>query len=327
MKIHIDNFSDVPIYLQIAHHFTDNIKSGRYSPGHKLPTVRDLSKQTGASQGTINHAYDILEQMGAVEKKQGKGTFVASKNDDALLSKKDQAMQSIDGLLETLIRLGFSIKEIRIFIDLKLREKEHFWNNIKIGAIDCSVEALSMMSTQLSSLANVDVYEYLLASVLDKQNYFENQMDIFVTTVTHHDDIIKKLPPNSKLLKLVMTISKQTVMQLARIKRDSKVSIICKSKRFAQIILGTCKEYCILANPIKIAYLDDTENVYKLISSSDQIILPENYMKFLSYEQVRLINNPLYEDKFIFYNYQIDKGSFMYIEQETQNIYFEKTGI
>jgi DNA-binding LacI/PurR family transcriptional regulator len=61
----------------LRHAIFRDILYGKYSPGEKLPTEREMSEQTGSSRIIVRQAYAELEQAGVLERIQGSGTFVA----------------------------------------------------------------------------------------------------------------------------------------------------------------------------------------------------------------------------------------------------------
>lgn len=80
MNIQIKNSSDEPIYLQVKKQIRDAIISGELAPDELLPSIRLLAKELRISVITTKRAYDELEQDGFIHTVQGKGSFVASRN-------------------------------------------------------------------------------------------------------------------------------------------------------------------------------------------------------------------------------------------------------
>ena len=56
---------------------TGDIESGKYRPGDRLPTERELAVLLGVSLAPVRSALDQLAQIGLVVRRQGKGTFVS----------------------------------------------------------------------------------------------------------------------------------------------------------------------------------------------------------------------------------------------------------
>ena len=66
------------LYLELAENFADQIRSGVYAAGDKLPSVRSLSKQRSVSVSTVLSAYNALEDMGMIEVRPKSGYYVRS---------------------------------------------------------------------------------------------------------------------------------------------------------------------------------------------------------------------------------------------------------
>ncbi len=66
MIIAINEYSDVPIYMQIRNQIVLGISDGRLMPGEQLPTVRGLAEEMGVNSMTVNKAYQMLKQEGYI---------------------------------------------------------------------------------------------------------------------------------------------------------------------------------------------------------------------------------------------------------------------
>ncbi|MYC14183.1 MAG: GntR family transcriptional regulator [Gemmatimonadetes bacterium] len=67
---------NAPIYLQIIGEIKKRSVRGVYSPGSKLPSVRDMAKEMGVNPNTMARAYAELEREGFVFTRRGQGSFV-----------------------------------------------------------------------------------------------------------------------------------------------------------------------------------------------------------------------------------------------------------
>src|SRR5579864_5019781 len=68
---------DTPkLYQKIALAIAAAISDGRYSPGDKLPSERELADDFGVCRPTIRDAMIALEFQGLVEARQGSGVYV-----------------------------------------------------------------------------------------------------------------------------------------------------------------------------------------------------------------------------------------------------------
>ena len=66
MIIKIDDYSDVPIYMQIRNQIVMGISSGELKPGEQLPTVRALALEMGINTMTVSKVYQLLKSEGYI---------------------------------------------------------------------------------------------------------------------------------------------------------------------------------------------------------------------------------------------------------------------
>ena len=71
--------SAVPLYRQLAERLEEDIKSGRYLPGSRIPTEFELAESCGVSRVTVRKALAELSSRGLITRRSGKGSFVAEK--------------------------------------------------------------------------------------------------------------------------------------------------------------------------------------------------------------------------------------------------------
>ncbi len=66
MVIRIDEYSDVPIYMQIRNQIVMGISSGELKAGEQLPTVRALAMEIGINTMTVSKTYQMLKNEGYI---------------------------------------------------------------------------------------------------------------------------------------------------------------------------------------------------------------------------------------------------------------------
>jgi GntR family transcriptional regulator, arabinose operon transcriptional repressor len=69
---------DRPKYQQVFEVIQDGIRSGRYSPGQKLPSEAALEAEFETSRITVVRALRELQQRGLVQRRAGSGTYVTN---------------------------------------------------------------------------------------------------------------------------------------------------------------------------------------------------------------------------------------------------------
>ncbi|MDX5434558.1 MAG: FCD domain-containing protein [Halomonas sp.] len=63
----------------LARYVRAEIVSGRFPPGHRLPTERELSDRFGASRGAVRRVLGHFKSLGAITQVVGSGTFVSER--------------------------------------------------------------------------------------------------------------------------------------------------------------------------------------------------------------------------------------------------------
>jgi GntR family transcriptional regulator len=66
------------VYVQVADHIQDRIRSGTLPLGSRLPPERDLATEYGVSYDTIRRATALLRERGLIQTVHGRGTFVVA---------------------------------------------------------------------------------------------------------------------------------------------------------------------------------------------------------------------------------------------------------
>jgi DNA-binding transcriptional regulator YhcF (GntR family) len=75
--VQADPHAGKPLFDQLRGQIIDGIRSGRLTPGTRLPTVRELAAELGMAVNTVARAYRELESAGILETRGRFGTFVA----------------------------------------------------------------------------------------------------------------------------------------------------------------------------------------------------------------------------------------------------------
>ncbi len=328
MKLSITIHSDMgtPIYQQIVDAVYEAIRDGRLVPGEKLPTVRELADEMDLARGTIKRAYDELEKMGIIQMTQGRGTFVLEREDQESGSRKERAMKAIDHLLDELEELSFSPKEMRIFFDLKLRDRVERSCNINVAAVDCNPEALSMISEQLSDLQGVDLYKFLLEDLRHRANRLGENMDLIVTTYNHSQELEELVEDSAHILRVVMAPARETVIQLAKLRPGQRLGLMAASERFIQIMSRGCAALAGREHPAQGRLFGREGALEDFLKDQDVLVVPPDYAGLASPEELEAIHAFAVRGQVIPYRYQLDAGSFMHLEEQIAQLQTQKHG-
>lgn len=89
----------LPRYLEIARDIERAILSGRWPPGHRIPTETVLTERYGCARMTVNKALSSLASAGLIERKRKLGTFVA-------VSRRESAILEIHDIKDEIVASG-----------------------------------------------------------------------------------------------------------------------------------------------------------------------------------------------------------------------------
>jgi GntR family transcriptional regulator len=268
MQFHIQPDSEIPASKQLYDQMLFAIASRQFSPGHRLPSTRQLAMQTGLHRNTIGKVYSQLESTGLVESVAGSGIYVkslghesnhliANSQIDPNLSAIDLVAQSLNNLLAQ----GYSLSQSR---ELFLTEIDWRWRcsarvfvtvpRIEIGAgelmlqelhqslgIPVQLVTLEKLETHLAETraATVVTSRYFIGSVEAKLAKSEllSPRSIRVIPVDLQDyekelSLVKTLPKNSYvgIVSLSAGILAVAEMMVHSMRGDDLLVMACQTK-------------------------------------------------------------------------------------------------
>jgi len=115
--------SDRPIYAQIVEILELQIVSGRYQPGDKLPSVRELASIASVNPNTMQRAFAELERGGLIQTQRTTGRTVTDDPEKIAQVRQELARSQISLFLARMKELGFTKEEIVQLVDT-LNQKE-----------------------------------------------------------------------------------------------------------------------------------------------------------------------------------------------------------
>lgn len=125
-QMSIDPTQPIPLYFQLRTLLLEEIISGRYGPGERLPTEHELCEQYRISRTPVSRALSELAEEGVILRQRRRGTFV---NPHWLRRREDQP-------------------EVRVVVS------EGPWGDLVLGAAPDDIQ-LSVVTVPLTSLHQV----------------------------------------------------------------------------------------------------------------------------------------------------------------------------
>lgn len=139
-----------PLYEQIKVVLTQSLIAGEWKPGESIPSEMELAARFKVSQGTVRKAIDALALENILVRRQGKGTFVATHNEEQ--SKlRFLRLTSADGTKELLENELLEFNRIKVNPDIANL------TGLKVGAAIIEVKRLLTFSQRPAILDHIIV--------------------------------------------------------------------------------------------------------------------------------------------------------------------------
>lgn len=122
MSFRIDPLAGTPVFEQIVFQVKAAVARGELAPGDKLPSVRDLAKETAVNPNTVVRALEALERDRVIVRRQGSGCFVAPPSSDLTArARQKQLDDALDRVVTDAFHLGFTNRDVKSALDEALK--------------------------------------------------------------------------------------------------------------------------------------------------------------------------------------------------------------
>ncbi len=266
----------IPLYVQVKDKITSDIRLSVYKAGDKLPTERELSQLLGVSRNTISQAYRELEFEGILISLQGRGTFVADRDDKVrAANRRDLLQRVIDVALEESIQLGFTLDDFLGLAAVRANQKAAFMNNAQVVFVECNREQVEYFSRKLE-FGGVHIIPVVLSNLVRpdaEERLFAETADLVITTFFHYDEVRDILGSKKEVLAISLDPELETIVQVARISSDKDVGLVCRSENFAGKVISALKQAGLTELASKLKFIIDPEDIANFVKNLDVVIV------------------------------------------------------
>ena len=106
----------LPIYAQLMDTLKRRIVTGRYLPGEKLPSVRELAAEAGINPNTVQRAFSELEREGLIYTQRATGKYVTENADEIKSARQALAKTQVAEFLSNMQSLGYSVGDVIVLL-------------------------------------------------------------------------------------------------------------------------------------------------------------------------------------------------------------------
>ncbi len=108
--------AELPLYERVRQAIAASIDDGTYAPGDRLPSESRLAEELGVNRLTVRRAIEELARAGAVESRQGSGTYVSAPIVRLPLSQRLSTDSLVSGITSQIAEHGYTYEDMLLRI-------------------------------------------------------------------------------------------------------------------------------------------------------------------------------------------------------------------
>lgn len=114
------------IYLQIADLFCENILSGKWNSGDRIPSVREMAVNIEVNPNTVMRTFNYLQEKEIIFNKRGIGYFVAEDGFEKVrsLKKRDFIEKELPRIFKSMDLLNLEIRDLEDLYEKHSNQKK-----------------------------------------------------------------------------------------------------------------------------------------------------------------------------------------------------------
>lgn len=122
--MNIDPAKDVPLFVQIAEQIEDDVFTGAYAEGDRVPSTNELAALLGINPHTVLKGMNILVDEDVIYKRRGMGMYVQDGAREKVRAKRENAFgeRFVSALVAEAKKLGLAKDQV---IDLIEKGYDH----------------------------------------------------------------------------------------------------------------------------------------------------------------------------------------------------------
>lgn len=287
MEIQVNRNLSIPIYTQIVGQIQFGIVAGMLPSGAQLPSIRDLARMLQVAPMTITQAYQELKQMGLIEMRPGRGTYVRDFDASLRMTSTPNRHLHLRRLLQHTIteamEEGFSIAEISQTLMSILSDSDNLALTPYLLVVGLFAHALRVYADDIErhfSAERLTVEPLVLSELQQHPEYFRarlNRADAILTPlhqVQLMHDLLQNIgmdsPPPVIGLSFVLRPSAQD--KIRSLKPDLHIGIVSRFPEFVNTMLQGLANIHPLHQEPTVCLSSDLACVHKLAHTCEAIV-------------------------------------------------------
>lgn len=113
-----------PVYVQVIRHFKEQIAKGSFTPGHVIPSRRELANQLKINPNTVQRAYKEMEEQKLIYT-EGNMPSCITKDETVLKSVREELIsEAVQVFISSIKSINAPLPEIMELVQKQYKEAE-----------------------------------------------------------------------------------------------------------------------------------------------------------------------------------------------------------
>jgi DNA-binding transcriptional regulator YhcF (GntR family) len=253
----------------------EQIRTGHYDEGARLPTVRELAQRYNVNKNTASRAYQALERRGLIDMSRGRGAFVRPPNGDGA-----PWQRRAEQLVVEARQLGLGRAQV---LDAIVHAAERVYGATPRALfVECNRQDLETLGSELSTITGTPMDLGLLDDALREAGALARRYDLLVTTFQHLAQLRQATPPAARhqVIGVHATPTHDSLLELARL-HAATFGLVCDTPNTIESLSHIISTY----NPsaeVMPALIDDEVQLGRVIACADAIVVTRSARERLS---------------------------------------------
>jgi len=245
----------------------ERIRRDKLARGTRLPSTRRLASDLGVSPNVVHKAYRELQRTGVLATRPGDGVFVVDESPAVCET------SSFYEALAQYVRLAqlSGKKREDIESEVLLAVRDIYASQIhRIAFIECNEHDASSIRDEMMAVLPVHVTALVLEDIEMIQGALDCY-DLVCTTYYHIHEVEHTWPQHaSKIVALHHCPSRESVLNVARVQRGSRIAVIATNSRTLSAIRALVMTYH--ESSVAEATTDDESTLRSILSGCDTVV-------------------------------------------------------
>ncbi|MBK8019934.1 MAG: GntR family transcriptional regulator [Chloroflexi bacterium] len=305
---------------EIQQAIIQRIMTRRYSPGERLPSVRDMAGELGSNRNTVNKAYQMLSEIGAIESLPGgrKGFMVkeiAGAHQETTAELATFFYQQAVNLSWQALAAGMTSSEAMNHLTRAVHEVYEL-GAVSIAFYECNEHDSRDMGKYISRELGMEIHCGTLDELFADADGAVENYDLIVTTFHHLLEVMERLGASGdKVIGIDTRMTPETMLRIARLPNPN-IGLVATLETTAHMLKHILYSYYPGRN-IQAVTITDLDAVAALARTCSHLVVTHTCA-----QQVRHLTGG---EPDVVVNFQVDEQSIQFLSRRVHEIQAEKT--